>query len=442
MNSNNLLRASKLILLFFLIPVLIMAQVSDDFEGGALNGWYSEGDGSSSLDDSFGNPGASFKVNDNATGSINYAIAPVRYLGDWSSASADDSLTVDVYVASSISKPIKDSNPIFEIVGPGGRAIALNGVNLPPNAWHHIGISLNPAEWTVTTGTWQGLIANVQLLRIRAEHIEGNESVFLDNVELTIPPLRQDINGYICTDFESGTVEGWDFVGIGGLTIDEMNGNPNYCVDIGDKSGDIGEAIAPPKFYGDWSSLKDSSKISFDLKITNSSDNLLSKQYLVRLTGNNSVAEALPHDSILSKALDKWYTFSFPIDPDSWTIQSGTWNNLIQDVQEIRLEIEFIYGGEDVLLDNFCLYADTTSSTVHVKQLALYGGIDIYPNPANDYLNFEAYENSSIEIYSVLGVSVLSKKINAGNIRINISNLSAGAYFIKIGNKVEPLIVK
>jgi hypothetical protein len=58
--------------------------------------------------------------------------------------------------------------------------------------------------------------------------------------------------------------------------------------------------------------------------------------------------------------------------------------------------------------------------------------IKMYPNPANDYLNFNANsnENLDIQIFDILGKSVL----NLDNVRnpVNVSELKSGVYFVQI----------
>ena len=57
------------------------AQVSTDFDTD-LEGWMVTGDNSATWEDTTGNPGGCLSVNDWATGSMNYIIAPPPYLGD------------------------------------------------------------------------------------------------------------------------------------------------------------------------------------------------------------------------------------------------------------------------------------------------------------------------------------------------------------------------
>jgi len=211
----------------------LAAQVSDDFEGGSLNGCFSEGDGGFSLSSAQGNPGSSLVVDDDATGSINYAVAPARYLGDWSDALPTDSLVLDVYVESTDPDTIDSPLPAFELIGPGGRATALEGLNSPCNQWSRVGLPLDPTLWNVTSGTWTGLLNGVTLLRIRAEYITGDENVYLDNIRLDVQPIRGAIRDTICSDFEDGTVDGWRFEEAGTIDVTMASGNPGLGLSVG-----------------------------------------------------------------------------------------------------------------------------------------------------------------------------------------------------------------
>ena len=63
----------------------------------------------------------------------------------------------------------------------------------------------------------------------------------------------------------------------------------------------------------------------------------------------------------------------------------------------------------------------------------------IYPNPAKDYITIEGNDlKSPIIIMNNLGQIVFNEKSN----RINISNLSKGIYFIKIGINTQKLIIE
>lgn len=60
--------------------------------------------------------------------------------------------------------------------------------------------------------------------------------------------------------------------------------------------------------------------------------------------------------------------------------------------------------------------------------------ISIYPNPANSILNIEVKETTNIKIVNMLGETVSTQKLNAGNNSIDISSLTKGIYFIQPSN--------
>lgn len=60
------------------------------------------------------------------------------------------------------------------------------------------------------------------------------------------------------------------------------------------------------------------------------------------------------------------------------------------------------------------------------------GSINIYPNPTRDILNITNAQNAEVQVFDILGKMILSKKDLSLNDQINVSNLNAGAYFLKI----------
>jgi PKD repeat protein len=100
-------------------------------------------------------------------------------------------------------------------------------------------------------------------------------------------------------------------------------------------------------------------------------------------------------------------------------------------------------------LDNFI--TDT-----NVENPETEGFIQIYPNPAEDYIEITIVsqnvnkvlqplvQDGEFEIYDVLGERVMSESIHpmTRSHRMNVGNLPKGVYFIRIGNKIEKFIKK
>jgi hypothetical protein len=93
--------------------------------------------------------------------------------------------------------------------------------------------------------------------------------------------------------------------------------------------------------------------------------------------------------------------------------------------------------------------AKSTASKVSNTSLKTLNdlGINVYPNPANDYLTIELskYENTNITLLNILGDVVLNKQIKNSE-KLELSNLSKGIYFLSIenltGKATQKLIIK
>lgn len=60
-------------------------------------------------------------------------------------------------------------------------------------------------------------------------------------------------------------------------------------------------------------------------------------------------------------------------------------------------------------------------------------GFDFYPNPTKDVFNLSANKNiESVSLFNLLGQEVLTSTIGASTSEINLSNLSAGTYIMKV----------
>lgn len=56
--------------------------------------------------------------------------------------------------------------------------------------------------------------------------------------------------------------------------------------------------------------------------------------------------------------------------------------------------------------------------------------LNIYPNPASDFINVESAENTVIRVMDIVGNVVSETLMGTGKMRLNVSNLSSGLYFL------------
>jgi hypothetical protein len=423
------------------IATIVQAQVITTFDTDSLENWRSEGDGSYYLELNTGNPVNCMRVDDDATGDLNIAFAPVKFLGDWSNADTTDSIYTDIFV-SLISGTRTPSLWVFRISGPGGSARGPL-VTVELDQWNHIAIALDSSFWQISSGTWTGILDYVNHLEVRVEYINGDEFVRLDNIGLSFSPVVKSLTPPIVTEFENRSFEGWTFIESGGTSIAESGGNPGGYCRISDGTG-ITQAIAPPKFLGDWSQLNGLASIQLDLKISNFSGPLYLSDFLIKISGPGGQA-IIPMDSTILNAANQWETFSYLISDNEWMMESGDWTSLLNNVTEVRLITEYISGTEIVSLDNIRITTDPSAIIIDkdiiIKQNANYKLEQNYPNPFNPLtqiaFTLPKEEYIILEVYNILGQSkqiLLNKKMPAGHhqVEFNGEKLPSGVYFYRI----------
>ena len=57
--------------------------------------------------------------------------------------------------------------------------------------------------------------------------------------------------------------------------------------------------------------------------------------------------------------------------------------------------------------------------------------LEIYPNPSNGVFNIKATSQVSIEVFDVLGNSILKTEIVSGDYKLNLGEHSKGLYIVK-----------
>jgi len=358
------------ILSFFFFTTFTQAQVLTNFDNDSLDYWRSEGDGRYYLELSFGNPGNCMRVDDDATGNTNLAIAPVQFLGNWSTADTTDSVMTDIFLH--LINGSQTANLwAFRISGPNGSA---TGPPITPviDQWNHIAVSMDSTYWNVTSGTWTGLLNYINHFEVRAEYVNGDEYVRLDNIALTFAPVIVPVMTPVSSGFEQGSYEGWTFENSGGISLPTSGGNPGRYVRIADGTG-LTQAIAPPKYLGDWHQVDETAAIMFDIKVSNFSGDFLKSDFIIKITGPGGEA-TMPMDSSVIEAFNHWHTLSFLIAKDKWTLASGNWESLIADIRELRLMVEYINGSEIVWFDNFRISDSPPVADFSAEPLYLFAG--------------------------------------------------------------------
>lgn len=127
-----------------------------------------------------GNPGGyiDFLDQSSGTGILN---APAAFLGDWSALDGVGWLQWDSIVFAESFAPSTIPFEV-EISGPGGTATFTTGVNDSVwYSWVTTTAPLDQGQWSVSSGTWSGLLANVTSLRVLDERVANNGTSSPDN---------------------------------------------------------------------------------------------------------------------------------------------------------------------------------------------------------------------------------------------------------------------
>ena len=95
-------------------------------------------------------------------------------------------------------------------------------------------------------------------------------------------------------------------------------------------------------------------------------------------------------------------------------------------------EIEFYRTDEVLSVDDF-----TSAEAL---------GIVMYPNPTTDklYINRETSSFTSVKIHNVIGAEVMNLELDATRSleEIDLTNFSAGVYFVEISNGLKKAVTK
>ena len=127
-----------------------------------------------------------------------------------------------------------------------------------------------------------------------------------------------------------------------------------------------------------------------------------------------------------------------------------TGNTLVIACQSDGEPDSYLIGsGGDVIADDNFYQAFTFDLTELFPE---YDGVEeqvsnntlmkVYPNPAVDQLNITLNQNADITIYNMMGQVVMTTEGHVGVNTINISNLTAGVYFVNAGSATTKFVVK
>lgn len=105
---------------------------------------------------------------------------------------------------------------------------------------------------------------------------------------------------------------------------------------------------------------------------------------------------------------------------------------------EYTKDVSVSSGSDCAWIDNVVFPASTIITDV---QTVVEKNVAVYPNPMSDVLNIQLGDNQSdVVIYNSLGQIVRRYDNVSGDMQINVEDLNAGMYFVKVNGKVTKVI--
>jgi hypothetical protein len=166
-----------------------------------------------------------------------------------------------------------------------------------------------------------------------------------------------------------GSLDGWTRVAGQTANIEyaSQGGNPGGYLRSTDRGPTLGEIIAPGKFLGSWEALDGKGTLSWSFRLFDAGPNagtFTTVSAWISGPGGAAVFDT----GVVPTVNDGWINFKADIRTDAWKINSGSWLPLLQNVTELKLQVETVLStslpGEVSGIDNVSISPVPESSTL------------------------------------------------------------------------------
>ncbi len=260
-------------------------------------------------------------------------------------------------------------------------------------------------------------------------YLYGSEAQFMEWVSIFGQDLVAIIEEYGVVETTTQT-----------FTFDDIIPETEYAV--------VALPVDPDDNYGDYSYeivTTPSSPVIYDETLTFSMDTVVLPWCEVTwITIYNNTAEDATITSICDERDELGFTFDgqemfscyFPME---YTIPQGG---------SVELGIECCVTGKGIVPDLVTILSNLPDAhfTVMVDDTWSVGenevSINLYPNPANDFVFLKGENLGTVRVYNALGQKVDEFEANGSELRINTSGYESGVYFVKSDEKTLKFVVK
>lgn len=118
-----------------------------------------------------------------------------------------------------------------------------------------------------------------------------------------------------------------------------------------------------------------------------------------------------------------WGTFNCLLVKE---VTSGTINSTVYHWETVEHGRVASYNGSKLLV------MQNTNFTTSTKKITNNQGFSVFPNPTNNILNIATDNSGSVKIFNALGNVVKQFNHTGGQVRVDVSNLNHGMYFVQL----------
>ncbi|MDE6515399.1 MAG: T9SS type A sorting domain-containing protein [Bacteroidales bacterium] len=110
-------------------------------------------------------------------------------------------------------------------------------------------------------------------------------------------------------------------------------------------------------------------------------------------------------------------------------------NPKVEDYNNLKLVviIKDVTGKEVLQTAEFPLKNENVAN----EGVAAYETLDVYPNPASEYVYLKGLENATVEVFDLMGVKVSGLNGVSGDYTLDVRNYVPGAYIIKVSEEAK-----
>ncbi len=150
----------------------------------------------------------------------------------------------------------------------------------------------------------------------------------------------------------------------------------------------------------------------------------------------NTVDVSVTQNSTILTANVTGATYQWLDCDNGYAVINGETNQSFTATQNGNYAVEVLQNN---CTDTSSCYSVTNVSVVQLENDNLFR---LYPNPVSSILNIETNNNISIKIVSILGETIVEKKLLTGKNSIDVSTLATGIYFIQSENGENVKFIK